>query len=304
MFYGEYFHSIDRKGRLILPAKFREVAKSHYIEKFFVTRGLDVCLFMFPEEEWRTQENKFKSIPFTKQQARTFNRLYFSGAAEVDFDTQGRILLPQYLKDFAQIKKEVVIALDSEPVKYTPIPPEEVLSRLRINFIHSLEVLRNDLLEIYKHHQSTDNYIWNVSGRPAIMNKVNDFIHQSGKKIHLSVWDEEIEEIRDSLKRAQRRKVAISVVHYGEKKLGFGSEYRHGREHTIRQQRGARRIALEVDEQKVILAHFLEDGSSNAVWTTNKGLVLLAKDYIIHDIYTIRMAEKFGEAANEIFESH
>lgn len=110
MFYGEYFHTIDRKGRLILPAKFREVAKSHYIEKFFVTRGLDACLFMFPEEEWRTQESKFKAIPFTKQQARAFNRLYFSGAAEVDFDKQGRILLPPYLKDFAQIKKEVIIA--------------------------------------------------------------------------------------------------------------------------------------------------------------------------------------------------
>jgi len=109
MFYGEYLHSIDRKGRLILPAKFREVAKSHFIEKFFVTRGLDNCLFMFCEEEWRTQESKFKAISFTKQQARTFNRLYFSGAVEVVFDIQGRILLPQYLKDFAQIKREVVI---------------------------------------------------------------------------------------------------------------------------------------------------------------------------------------------------
>ncbi len=109
MFYGEYLHSIDRKGRLILPAKFREAAKAQFIEKFFVTRGLDICLFMFSEEEWRTQENKFKAIPFTKQQARTFNRLYFSGAVEVVFDTQGRILLPQYLKDFAQIKREVVI---------------------------------------------------------------------------------------------------------------------------------------------------------------------------------------------------
>jgi MraZ protein len=110
MFYGEYFHTIDRKGRLILPAKLRDAAKGHYIEKFFVTRGLDVCLFMFSEEEWRTQESKFKAISFTKQQARTFNRLYFSGAAEVVFDSQGRILLPQYLKDFAQIKREVVIA--------------------------------------------------------------------------------------------------------------------------------------------------------------------------------------------------
>ncbi len=109
MFYGEYLHSIDRKGRLILPAKFRETAKSHFIEKFFVTRGLDKCLFMFSEEEWRTQESKFKAISFTKQQARTFNRLYFSGAVEVISDKQGRILLPQYLKDFAEIKKDVII---------------------------------------------------------------------------------------------------------------------------------------------------------------------------------------------------
>lgn len=109
MFYGEYFHSIDRKGRLILPSKFREVAKANFIEKFFVTRGLDKCLFMFAEEEWRLQEAKFKSISFTKSQARIFNRLYFSGAVEAIADKQGRILLPQYLKDFAEIKREVAI---------------------------------------------------------------------------------------------------------------------------------------------------------------------------------------------------
>ncbi len=109
MFYGEYSHSIDRKGRLILPAKFREVAKANFIEKFFLTRGLDKCLFMFSEEEWRLQENKFKAVSFTKQEGRTFNRLYFSGAMEVIPDRQGRILLPQYLKDFAGIKKELVI---------------------------------------------------------------------------------------------------------------------------------------------------------------------------------------------------
>jgi MraZ protein len=109
MFYGEYLHSIDRKGRLILPAKIREVAKTNFIEKFFVTRGLDKCLFMFSEEEWRSQETKFKVMPFTKQQTRTFNRLYFSGAVEVIPDRQGRILLPQYLKDFAEIKKDVMI---------------------------------------------------------------------------------------------------------------------------------------------------------------------------------------------------
>jgi MraZ protein len=109
MFYGEYFHSIDRKGRLILPSKFREVAKGNFVEKFFVTRGLDTCLFMFSEEEWRSQESKFKAMPFTKQESRIFNRLYFSGAVDVVPDRQGRILLPQFQKDYAQIKKEVVI---------------------------------------------------------------------------------------------------------------------------------------------------------------------------------------------------
>ena len=109
MFYGEYFHNIDRKGRLILPAKFREAAKSNFIDKFFVNRGLDGCLFMFPEEEWRQQEQKFKSLSITKQQARTFNRLYFSGAVEAVADKQGRILIPQFLKDFAGIKRDVMV---------------------------------------------------------------------------------------------------------------------------------------------------------------------------------------------------
>ncbi len=109
MFYGEYFHTIDRKGRLIMPAKFRDAAKNNFIDKFFINRGLDGCLFMFSEEEWKTQEQKFKSLSITKQQARIFNRLYFSGAVDVASDKQGRILVPQFLKDYAGIKREVMI---------------------------------------------------------------------------------------------------------------------------------------------------------------------------------------------------
>jgi len=109
MFYGEFKHTIDRKGRIILPAKFRDSAKAHFIDKFFVNRGLDGCLFMFSEEEWQSQEQRFKNLSITKQQARTFNRLYFSGAVELNVDKQGRILIPQFLKDFAAIKRDVVI---------------------------------------------------------------------------------------------------------------------------------------------------------------------------------------------------
>ncbi len=108
MFYGEFAHSLDRKGRLIIPSKFREAIKEAYAEKLYITRGLDKCLFVFTEEEWKMQEAKFKSMPFTKAEHRKFNRIFFSGASDTAPDKQGRILLPAYLKDFASIKKEVV----------------------------------------------------------------------------------------------------------------------------------------------------------------------------------------------------
>lgn len=109
MFYGEYIHTVDRKGRLILPSKFREVSKENSVERFFITRGLEKCLFMFAEEEWRVQEQKFKTMSFTKLESRSFNRLFFSGAVDVAPDRQGRFIVPQYLKDYASIKRDVVI---------------------------------------------------------------------------------------------------------------------------------------------------------------------------------------------------
>lgn len=145
MFYGEFEHSIDRKGRLILPAKFREVAKNQFVEKFFVTRGLDKCLFMFSEEEWRSQENKFKTMSFTKQQSRTFNRLLFSGACEVAFDKQGRILLPQYLKDFADIKKDVMIVGVSNRIEIWAI---DLWNDFYANSRQSFEEIAEKLMDV------------------------------------------------------------------------------------------------------------------------------------------------------------
>ena len=109
MFYGEYQHSIDRKGRLILPAKFRDTCRESGIERFFVTRGLDKCIFMFAEDEWRNQEYKFRSMSFTKKETRSFNRMFFAGAVDVMPDKQGRFIVPQYLKDYAEIKRDTVV---------------------------------------------------------------------------------------------------------------------------------------------------------------------------------------------------
>jgi len=110
MWYGEYFHSLDTKDRFILPAKFREKVKNLEVKRFYITRGLDGCLFLFSHDVWKQNEDKLKNVSFTKKQSRFFNRLYFSGASEVEFDSQGRSVVPQYLKDYAGISKDIVIA--------------------------------------------------------------------------------------------------------------------------------------------------------------------------------------------------
>ncbi|MFC1549146.1 division/cell wall cluster transcriptional repressor MraZ [Candidatus Omnitrophota bacterium] len=109
MFYGEYSHSLDRKSRLIIPARFREIIAEKGIERFYINRGLDECLFMFPESEWKAQEAKFKEMSFTKREVRKFSRLFFAGAVEVVPDKQWRILIPDYLKEYAQLARNVMI---------------------------------------------------------------------------------------------------------------------------------------------------------------------------------------------------
>jgi len=102
---GEYQHNIDAKGRIIVPAKYRE----HVEDVFVITRGLDQCLFGYPMEEWRRLEEKVRSLPVTKKDARAFARFFFSGAVECEIDKQGRINLPKNLLDYAKIEKECMI---------------------------------------------------------------------------------------------------------------------------------------------------------------------------------------------------
>ncbi len=105
VFIGEYHHTLDGKGRLILPAKFR----THLGDCCIATRGLDHCLFVFPIEEWRSLEQRLRNLPLTKPEARAFSRFFFSGATECELDGQGRILISPSLREYAAINREIVI---------------------------------------------------------------------------------------------------------------------------------------------------------------------------------------------------
>lgn len=105
MFMGEYNHTIDAKGRLIIPARFRELLG----EEFILTKGLDGCLSIYPMDAWKAFETKLRALPLTNKNARTFTRFFVAGATNCELDKQGRILVPQTLREFAGLEKEVVL---------------------------------------------------------------------------------------------------------------------------------------------------------------------------------------------------
>lgn len=105
MFIGEYQHTLDNKGRIIIPSKLRDDLG----ENFIITKGLDNCLFVYPESEWKILEEKLKKLPMTNRDARAFVRFFFSGATECTLDKQGRVLLPANLRKHSKLIKDAVI---------------------------------------------------------------------------------------------------------------------------------------------------------------------------------------------------
>jgi MraZ protein len=106
MFIGEYTYSIDEKKRLAIPTKFRRLLKRQAV----ITRGLDQCLFLYPAKEWRALAKKLSKLPLSQADARGFARLMLTGAMDANLDNLGRILVPDYLKTYASLKKKVVVA--------------------------------------------------------------------------------------------------------------------------------------------------------------------------------------------------
>lgn len=106
MFIGEYNHNLDDKGRLAVPKKFRTVLAKGAV----ITRGLDNCLFLYTKNEWAKLAEKLASLPFAQANTRAFARLMLAGAMDVDLDNQGRVIIPEYLRAFGGLKKEVIVA--------------------------------------------------------------------------------------------------------------------------------------------------------------------------------------------------
>jgi sugar-specific transcriptional regulator TrmB len=194
-----------------------------------------------------------------------------------------------------------VLAADTRPVKYFARPAEEVLDRLKEDFDSSLGSLRLALERLGGQAQGNDLLAWNMTGRADVMRRAGEMIGQAERSIFLAVWPKEIRPLRPALDLVVSRGVKVHLVAYGATRFRGGTVYAHRPSDYPFRERGERRFILAVDDARAVIANFGPGGEGSGLWTENAGLVLLFRDFVIHEIYIIRIEETFPEQIKAAF---
>lgn len=193
-----------------------------------------------------------------------------------------------------------MIKADHVP-KHVAIDPTQIISRYQQDYNRNLEILKKQLGEIRQNPAAFNQYIWHIGDRVQILDKIKDIGGNSRKVIYLSIWKEELQEVEEVFRQAARRGVQIAVVLYGAYQINFGTVYEHSKEEILLRETGERRLALAADDKIVLLGHFGNAGEAFATWTLNRGMVNLAKDYITHDIISLKLVKQFEPQITQIF---
>jgi len=178
-----------------------------------------------------------------------------------------------------------VVAADTRPKKYFACPPEEVVEKIEKEMTATVAGLGQALKSIQKSNNGNNLPAWNITSRADVIFKAKEIIQGSAKAIFLAVWAKELKPLRQALSEAVGRGVDLRVVAYGHTGFKQGTVYAHRPSDYPYRERKERRFVLTSDNQKALIANFGEDGSENGLWTEQRGLVLLFRDFVIHEIY-------------------
>ena len=207
------------------------------------------------------------------------------------YDSLGKLLA----KGFISIIKS------GHAPRYVAIDPTKILDRYQKDYNRTLEMLKKRLGEIRQNPEAFNQYIWHLAERAQILDKIREIVEGSREMIYLSIWQEELQEVEEVFREAAKRKVRMAIVLYGSRAIDFGVVYNHSLEDILLREMGERRLALAADDKIVLLGHFSNEGKAFATWTHNRGMVNLAKDYITHDIISLKLVKQFEPQIETIF---
>jgi sugar-specific transcriptional regulator TrmB len=191
------------------------------------------------------------------------------------------------------VRKNLIIPLESHPVRYLPRTPEEIVEKYAKEFGETFSFLKKNLGKIYHHPDREEVVTKNILGEKEIFRKIRELINGTQHTLYLALWRQECRYIQAALKKIHEVGIKIHVVAYGPVPIHFGKIYQHAPSDFPFRERKERRFVLVSDDHKALFANFSQEDSEKAVWTDNKGLVFLVRDFIIHEIYIVKIREAF-----------
>jgi HTH-type transcriptional regulator, sugar sensing transcriptional regulator len=198
------------------------------------------------------------------------------------------------------VDKKIILEIEeNKKTKYIPVSCDELLDSYKISLDNKINSLRNDLANIKK--ESDLSYIWNITDYEYLINKAVRMIQSSKKTILLSIWPQEYEKIRPYLAKAEKRKVKISIVLFGNSDEKTGLIFKHPIEDTLYSEKGGRGLALVCDSEEVLIGTVSGNNKVEGALSKNKGFFILAEDYIKHDIYIMKIVNRFNELLTKTF---
>ncbi|MBW1712011.1 MAG: TrmB family transcriptional regulator [Deltaproteobacteria bacterium] len=198
------------------------------------------------------------------------------------------------------MEKGFVVATDTRPVKYFACPPEELLDRIEKELVATVSTLGRALMSLDHGKKANDTLAWNITGRANVIHKAREIINGSIDSIFLAIWAKELRPLRSALSSAVKRGVKLRVVAYGKTNFDQGTIYFHRPTDYPFRERGERRFVLISDNNKAVIANIGPQGSDNGLWTENRGLVLLFRDFVIHEIYIVQIEEAYPQEIEKL----
>lgn len=188
-----------------------------------------------------------------------------------------------------------VLTIGSEPSKYVPLPPEELLKTTQANFEKSIRMLRERLSALNRVQRL--DYVWNIKGFDLTMEKAIQMIHEAQSELTLSLWEEEILYLHDEIIEAVNRRVDVNILLYGKIKIEGLDIHYHGSEEKLKKQVGGRWLTIVVDKKEVLTGEVNRETEGVSIWTANQSIVFISLRAIEHEIY---ISNKFeGRDKNE-----
>jgi len=199
------------------------------------------------------------------------------------------------------LERDFIIATDTRPVRYFPRKPPEVVGIIKKEFEDSVKTLNSDISRMVNHSKSLELITWNITNRADVFRKVREMIQATEKNIFLASWSKELRPIRAVLTRTIKRGVQGHTVIYGPSNFNAGTIFQHQPSDFPSRERGQRRFIFTSDNNKAVIANFAADGTGSGLWTENNGLVMLFRDFIIHEIYIIRIQQALPREVRQLF---